>query len=185
VSVSSPIAIPLEASYELCLGDSLELSVLQGSDVYPSTYRWDDGYFMPVRSFNRSGVHTVEVYNVCDTAFHIMEVQQIVCGCQIYVPTAFTPNNDGKNDAWFPVLDCDPFTYSVVVWDRWGRPVFSSDDPNEVWYGQVEGTEGSKTRESGDYYAVDGSYMWEIIIELRKDRVPEVLRQNGVVHILR
>ncbi len=28
-------------------------------------------------------------------------------------------------------------------------------------------------------------YMWEIIIELRKDRVPEVLRQNGVVHILR
>lgn len=185
VSISSPIAIPLEASYELCLGDSLELSVLQGSDVYPSTYRWDDGYFLPARSFNRSGVHSVEVYNACDTAFHIMEVQQIVCGCQIYVPTAFTPNNDGKNDAWFPVLDCDPFTYSVVVWDRWGRPVFSSDDPSEVWYGQVEGTEGSKTRESGDYFAVDGSYMWEIIIELRKDRVPEVLRQNGVVHILR
>lgn len=185
VGISSEITVPLEATYTLCLDDSLELSVLQGANVYPANYQWEDGSFLPTRLFSRSGSHFVEVTNVCDTVFHAFEIQEVVCGCQIYVPTAFTPNNDGTNDAWFPVLDCAPFTYSVVVWDRWGRPVFSTDDPNEVWYGQVEGTEGSKTRESGRYFAVDGAYTWEIIIELRKGRIPEVIRQNGVVQILR
>ena len=185
VAISSSIAIPLAVDYELCLDDSLELSVLQGPEVYPCSYRWDDGNFQPIRIFNRSGVHAVEVANVCDTVTHVLQIQQVVCGCEIYVPTAFTPNNDGKNDAWKPVLDCEPFSYKVVVWDRWGRPVFTSTDPEDVWYGQVEGTEGSKTRESGDYYAIDGTYMWEVIIELRKGRVPEVFRQNGFVQILR
>lgn len=185
IEVTQPIAIPLEANYELCLGDTMELSALQGAQVYPSSYRWDNGSITPNRIFDRAGVFSVEVTNVCDTATHILQVEQLVCGCQVYVPTAFTPNNDGNNDAWFPVLDCDPFTYEVTVWDRWGRPVFQSQDPTEVWYGQVEGTPGSKTRESGRYYAIDGVYMWEVIIELRRDRVPEVIRQNGFVRILR
>ena len=185
VAISENIVLPLSATYALCLDDSLELNVLQGPGVYPASYQWEDGSFQPSRVFSRSGDHFVEVANVCDTVFQAFEIQQVVCGCQIYVPTAFTPNNDGKNDAWFPVLDCNPFSYNVVVWDRWGRPVFSSDDPSEVWYGQVEGTPGSKTRESGRYFAVDGAYTWEIIIELRKGRTPEVIRQNGVVQILR
>lgn len=185
VEVSQPITIPLEADYELCLKDSIELSVLQGNLVYPSTYRWDNGSVLPVRTFSRGGLYTVEVTNVCDTAFHIFEVEQLVCGCQMYVPNSFTPNNDGNNDAWFPVLDCNPHEYQVTVWDRWGRPVFHTTDPDEVWYGQVEGTPGSKTRESGDYYAIDGVYMWEVIIELRNGRIPEVIRQNGYVRILR
>ena len=185
VDVAQPIAVPLEVEYTLCLEDSITLNALQGEAVYPSTYRWDNGSIAPQRTISRAGLYAVEVSNVCDTVEHVLEVEQVVCGCQVYVPTAFTPNNDGKNDAWFPVLDCEPFTYEVTVWDRWGRPVFQSVDPNEVWYGQVEGTPGSKTRESGRYYAIDGVYMWEVIIELRRDRVPEVLRQNGYVRILR
>jgi len=185
VDVSQPIAIPLQASYDLCLNDSIELNALQGEGVYPSTYRWDNGSILPNRTLNRGGLFEVEVSNVCDTATHVLEVSQYVCGCQVYVPTAFTPNNDGKNDAWFPVLDCDPYAYEVTVWDRWGRPVFQSVDPSEVWYGQVEGTPGSKTRESGRYYAIDGVFMWEVIIELRVGRVPEVIRQNGYVRVLR
>ena len=185
VDVAQPITVPLDAMYTLCLGDSITLNALQGEAVYASTYRWDNGNIAPQRTISRAGLYSVEVSNVCDTVQQVLEVEQVVCGCQVYVPTAFTPNNDGKNDAWFPVLDCDPFTYEVTVWDRWGRPVFQSKDPAEVWYGQVEGTPGSKTRESGRYYAIDGVYMWEVIIELRRDRVPEVIRQNGYVRILR
>ncbi len=185
VDVSDPIVIPLDALYELCLDDSLLLDVEQGEGVYSSSYAWDDGSMAPRRFIKRGGLYNVEVSNVCDTSTHVFEVQQQVCGCQIYVPTAFTPNNDGNNDAWYPVLDCSPFEYKVTVWDRWGRPVFQATDPSEVWYGQVEGTPGSKTRESGRYYAIDGVYMWEVIIELRKGLVPEIIRQNGYVRVLR
>lgn len=185
VGVAQPITIPLSANYELCLDDTIVLNALQGAEVYPSTYRWDNGSILPTRVIDRGGEYTVEVTNVCDTAVHVLEVEQLICGCQVYVPSAFTPNNDGKNDAWQPVLDCEPYTYQVTVWDRWGRPVFFSDKEEEVWYGQVEGTPGSKTRESGRYFAIDGVYMWEVIIELRNDRIPEVIRQNGTVHVLR
>lgn len=185
VAVSDPIVIPLEALYDLCLDDSLLLNVEQGEGVYASSYVWENGSMDARRSIKRGGLYNVEVSNVCDTAFHVLEVQQQVCGCQIYVPSAFTPNNDGDNDAWFPVLDCAPFSYKVTVWDRWGRPVFQSLDTDEVWYGQVEGTPGSKTRESGDYYAIDGVYMWEVIVELRRGLVPEIIRQNGFVRVLR
>jgi gliding motility-associated-like protein/CSLREA domain-containing protein len=185
VSISDPISIQLSADYELCLGDSMELSVQQGPTVYSATYYWYDGAFTPSRQFNRTGLFTVEVANVCDTVVHTLRVQQVICGCEMYVPTAFTPNNDGKNDAWLPVIDCEPFSYKVVVWDRWGRPVFTSTDMNEVWYGQVEGTEGSKTRESGNSFAIDGTYMWEIVMELRNDRIPDIIRRNGFVQVLR
>ena len=185
VTISAPLSIPLAADYELCLGDSLELSVQQGPNVYPSTYYWFDGSFTSSRQFDRTGLYTVQVTNVCDTAIHTLHVQEVICGCEMYVPTAFTPNNDGTNDAWLPVIDCEPFSYKVIVWDRWGRPVFSSTDMEEVWYGQVEGTEGSKTRESGNTFAIDGMYMWEIVMELRNDRIPEIIRRNGFVQVLR
>ena len=64
----------------MCLDDSLELSVLQGPEVYPCSYRWDDGNFQPIRIFNRSGVHAVEVANVCDTVTHVLQIQQVCVG---------------------------------------------------------------------------------------------------------
>lgn len=185
VDVSFPLTIPLATGYELCQGETLELDPTQGFGILPATYRWENGSPEPVRTINRSGSFVIEVANVCDTVEQVVDVKEVLCGCQIYVPTGFTPNNDGKNDAWAPVLDCEPYSYELTVWDRWGRPVFQSINPEEVWYAQVEGTPGSKTRESGKTFAIDGVYLWEVIIELRNDRIPEVIRQNGVLHVVR
>lgn len=186
VVVSMPINIALESQYDLCQGDELELTALQGPDVYPCTYFWDDGFVGPQRSFVRSAMQGLQVANVCDTVQHVLDIKEVVCDCQVFAPTAFTPNNDGTNDAWFPVLNCgDPFAYQLMIWDRWGRPVFTSDDPEDVWYGQVEGTPGSQTRESGNSFAIDGVYMWELIIELRKDRIPEIITHRGTLQVLR
>jgi len=185
VDISLPIAVPLAVDYELCLDDTITLDARQGEGVYESAYRWDNGSMEPTRLIERPGLYSVEVSNVCDTVEHVLEVEQILCGCQFYIPTAFTPNNDGKNDAWAPVLDCDWYDFKLTVYDRWGRIVFQSLDPEEVWYGQVEGTPGSQTRESGNSYAIDGVYMWEMIIELRRGRIPEIIRENGYIRVLR
>ncbi len=185
VDISLPIAVPLAVDYDLCLDDTLTLDARQAEGVYESSYRWDDGSMEPLRIIERPGTYSVEVANVCDTVEHVLEVEQIVCDCQYFIPTAFTPNNDGKNDAWAPVLNCDWYDFKFTVFDRWGRIVFQSLDPEEVWYGQVEGTPGSQTRESGNSYAIDGVYMWELVIELRRGRIPEIIRDNGYVRVLR
>ena len=43
------------------------------------------------------------------------------------MPTAFTPNNDGKNDLW-RIPQLEPFPVAVVeIYDRWGQLVFRSE----------------------------------------------------------
>ncbi|MGB2385504.1 MAG: InlB B-repeat-containing protein, partial [Flavobacteriales bacterium] len=48
----------------------------------------------------------------------------------VYVPTAFSPNNDGLNDAFLPVgTSFVAETYHLIVINRWGEKVFESFDP--------------------------------------------------------
>lgn len=58
----------------------------------------------------------------------------------LYVPNAFSPDNDGQNDAWQIIgQDVDPSHYHARVWDRWGQLVFESRDLEEVWIGDFQG----------------------------------------------
>ncbi len=60
----------------------------------------------------------------------------------LYVPNAFTPNFDGKNDIFqaeaFGVYEKDSFT--MIVFDRWGQKMFESNDINKGWDGMKSGT---------------------------------------------
>ena len=54
-----------------------------------------------------------------------------------YLPNAFSPNGDGTNDTFrgkgFLVGAQD---FQFRIWNRWGEPVFETDDPLEAWNGQ-------------------------------------------------
>lgn len=53
----------------------------------------------------------------------------------IFIPNAFTPgNNDNINDGWGAVT-YNVSDFKLIVFDRWGEPVFSTIDPNEKWAG--------------------------------------------------
>jgi gliding motility-associated-like protein len=57
----------------------------------------------------------------------------------IYVPTAFTPNGDGKNDRWeIPFLD-PSFGGTVSVFNRWGQLVYRVSSAKVSWDGTVNG----------------------------------------------
>jgi gliding motility-associated-like protein len=59
---------------------------------------------------------------------------------QLYIPNAFTPNNDGVNDYWQAFGDKKTWVYcSASVFDRWGEKVFESDDINFQWDGKYKG----------------------------------------------
>jgi gliding motility-associated-like protein len=58
----------------------------------------------------------------------------------IYVPNAFTPNGDAKNETFFPVgLGLDPDRFEMWIFDRWGNMIFYTDDLNKGWDGRVQG----------------------------------------------
>ncbi len=80
----------------------------------------------------------------------------------IYVPTAFSPNDDGINDIFQPVSKgyiTDKYEFSIF--DRWGLQIFQSQNFTEGWNGHLH---------NGRYAAQQDIYVWKIVIydELNK-----------------
>jgi len=68
-----------------------------------------------------------------------VKVYEIICdGPYVYVPNAFSPNNDGNNDVLYVR---GLFVEKMVfrVFDRWGEMVFESTDVNFGWDGRFKG----------------------------------------------
>lgn len=65
---------------------------------------------------------------------------------EVFIPTAFTPNADGKNDVFRPtVAGMKRFLY-FRIYNRWGQLLFNTGEPNKGWDGTYNGTkQGSGT----------------------------------------
>lgn len=59
-----------------------------------------------------------------------------VQGClALAVPNVFTPNRDGVNDEF--VIEAQHLSdYSIVIYDRWGKEMYHSDNPHTYWNGK-------------------------------------------------
>ena len=82
------------------------------------------------------------------------EGQVSVSGSVFYAPTAFTPDGDGVNDVWLPIVR-GVSSYSLTITNRWGELVFESDDPNVPWLGQ-KGADGL-------HFCPDGVYLFRAV----------------------
>jgi gliding motility-associated-like protein len=58
----------------------------------------------------------------------------------IWIPNAFTPNNDLRNDIFLPVFSDPTYvtSYNMMIFDRWGNLVFNTDDPYLGWDGRTK-----------------------------------------------
>ncbi len=57
----------------------------------------------------------------------------------ILVPTAFTPNGDGRNDVIRPVLIGITKLSYFSIYNRWGQLLFTTAEPNKGWDGYFNG----------------------------------------------
>lgn len=58
----------------------------------------------------------------------------------LYVPNAFTPDGDGINDVFLPVINgVDPDSYEFMIFNRWGELIFETDVINRAWDGTYKG----------------------------------------------
>ncbi|MES1198319.1 MAG: gliding motility-associated C-terminal domain-containing protein [Chitinophagaceae bacterium] len=55
----------------------------------------------------------------------------------LFVPTAFTPNDDGKNDIFKALLFGNIQSFELTVYNRWGQIVFQTKDPLKGWDGKI------------------------------------------------
>ncbi len=67
----------------------------------------------------------------------------------LFVPNAFTPNNDNLNDV-FRVLGTGIVAFQMEIFDRWGKKVFGSADLDMGW----DGTFNGEIVQDGSYVVV-------------------------------
>ncbi|NSW46348.1 MAG: gliding motility-associated C-terminal domain-containing protein, partial [Bacteroidales bacterium] len=59
------------------------------------------------------------------------------CG-ELFIPLAFSPNGNGKNDTWKVQGRCIK-SIELYIYDRWGEKVFESFNQNDAWDGTFNG----------------------------------------------
>ena len=101
---------------------------------------WENGtttYSLPVV---REGNYRVTVKHPrCAEVKDSVRVELKACECEIMIPNSFTPNEDGRNDYFFPVLACEYSYYNLTITDRWGYEVFVTNNPAGKWDGRYKG----------------------------------------------
>ena len=124
----------------ICNGRSIKL--------YPglfNTYTWQDGSLQNNFIVTQPGLYSVVVTNNCGSASDEIIITEGIC--DFYFPSAFTPNNDSKNDE-FKILGAQNIKdYHLLIYNRYGQKIFETTDPAVGWTGKYKG----KLQETGVY----------------------------------
>ena len=95
----------------------------------------------------------------------------------VFVPNSFTPNGDGLNDTWGPIMSeqiKESHTMTqMLIYDRWGQLIFHSEEPDAQWDGIAD---------DGKIVAPNTVYAYLIIL---KDTAGYEYKLKGHVMILR
>ncbi len=95
----------------------------------------------------------------------------------VFVPNSFSPNDDGLNDVFFPVLsgfNLNEIQYEFGIYNRYGERIFYSQDPEQAWIGNAFGN---------DYYAQIDGYTWSL--QITTSSFSEPIELMGSVVIIR
>ena len=101
-------------------------------------WRWDGTQWEnPAKGIDNPSANTVTVNNVNVFSPWTLFGNDEPCG-PLYLPNAFSPNDDLENDDWKPMSNCLK-TVRLVLFDRWGEKVFETENINESWNGTYNG----------------------------------------------
>jgi gliding motility-associated-like protein len=108
----------------------------------PSTALSDASIYNPLADPTKSTTYTVEVNDAYGCHWSdVISIYVIDVICEepyIYVPNAFTPDGDGKNDLIY-VNSSVGYELQWMIFDRWGELVFETSDINQAWDGTYKG----------------------------------------------
>jgi len=145
------------------------VSFLDNSSGTVVNWQWYYGDGSPTGSGNTTthqyqnlGTYVVTLIvtdnNGCmDTVIDTVKVKDIFA---IYIPDAFTPDEDGLNDVFTPKgLNVDPNSFDMYIFDRWGNIMFHSTK----WYiTNAEPWNGTKNNSGTPDDIVMGVYVYKI-----------------------
>lgn len=142
-------------SLAIARGDVVQLIGTGGVQYVwtPETWLNNPGIFNPLATPDSSIVYTV---TVTDLNFCVNSDSVIITVLEpaIFIPSAFTPNNDGHNDVFY-VRNIGLTKFEFQVFDRLGNLIFRTTDSGTGWDG-INGSSSKRMPEGAYVYFVKG-----------------------------
>ncbi|MFN8291531.1 MAG: gliding motility-associated C-terminal domain-containing protein [Chitinophagaceae bacterium] len=151
VNVTPPIKIYTYPADTIAYpGDRIQLKAVSTVPA-ANIFTWS-----PILNIDNPGISnpTVTAMNIGDSIIYKVTARsqagcvgeayvrfRVYKGPDLYVPNAFTPNGDGKNDLFYPFpVGIKAINY-FRVYNRWGQLMFSSNVLYKGWDGKFNGTD--------------------------------------------
>ncbi len=154
LEIEVPATYPSEVSFltgpaEVCFpGADVQFVDLTADSVQSRFWAFGDGTYRSGPGGDDNGAeeaaHTylspgsfevvLTVVNADGCTSESVEYVEVIEGMTVYVPSAFTPDNDGLNDGFGPVMT-GVESFNFWVFNRWGDPVFTTDREDWWWNG--------------------------------------------------
>ena len=105
-----------------------------------------------MHTYDRPGSYTVQLTATGQNGCADISLPQIIeiLNSGLFTPTAFSPNGDGNNDL-YAISAGALESFSIIIYDRWGRKMMESADTEFSWDGTLNGNP-----------APEGSYVFTI-----------------------
>ncbi len=131
----------------LCDDDNLVLNA--GNEG--AAFLWQDGSTGQEYVVTAPGIYFVEVTLAGCMSSDSIAISAENCLVVIEMPNVFTPNGDGYNDTFHPLLYEGITTATLIVFDRWGKLLFEDKNITTGWNGKFNGAD-----------CTDGTYFWMV-----------------------
>lgn len=122
---------------EICNNDTVTLRT-GIHDTLNYITSWSNGSSNSSIIINQTGRYSVWVKDkLCNfIAYDTIDVDVYQGLGNVWVPNAFTPDNNSLNDIFKPESDITTFNYyKFAIFDRWGQKLFETTDPQKGWDG--------------------------------------------------
>lgn len=159
----------------LCSEKSLLLNLPVTTDS-TIQFSWMDGSKGPSYTVNSAGYVWLES-NLMGCVFRdSLRVNVTPCSdVTLFVPNAFTPNGDGTNDTFRPIVSGSSLlTYSLIIYSRWGNVVYTTNDQQDSW-------DGTYRAEA----CIGGQYAYKISITYPNHNEVKQYNKVGVLLLIR
>ena len=106
-----------------------------------STFLWQDGSTANNFLATQAGSYSVTITSNGCTLLDNIVIYNSDCQCSISIPNAFSPDKDGHNDYFHPLISpgCELKDFYFSIYNRWGQKIFSSENPDAKWDGTYNG----------------------------------------------
>jgi gliding motility-associated-like protein len=170
-TITTLIPLPsdfLPADTVICSYGKIELKPVHSF----KEYLWSNNSRTPAITISQPGQFWLRVVdnNNCrgiDTV--IVSIEDCMEG--FYAPSAFTPNNDGKNDIFRPLIFGNVKKYQFTIYNRWGQIVFQTTEVGKGWDGKFGGMQQDPN-----------VFVWMCIYQIEGE---ELKQEKGSVTLIR